>query len=105
MKRGDLVQCDFGNPIGHEPGFKHPALVLSAEEINKHGIVILAPITKTRRNYPTHVELDGPLPIVCYVQCELIRAVSTDRVIKTVGHADEIIMHKVAVILRRIMQL
>lgn len=105
MNRGDIVLCDFGDPIGHEPAFQRPALVVSPEAFNRHGTPIVAPITKTRRGYPTHVELDGPLPVISYVQCELVRAVSDQRVIRSLGRADEVALSQVAVILRRIMSL
>jgi len=78
VNRGQLYLCDFGTPIGHDPGFRRPAVVVSPSELNRNGIPIVLPVTRTRRGYPTHVELDGVLPVVSYAQCELIRAVSAD---------------------------
>ena len=105
MNRGDIVLCDFGDPIGHEPAFRRPALVLSVAAFNRHGTPIVIPVTRTRRDYPTHVELEDALPVTSYVQCELVRAVSKQRVIRTLGQADDVVLSKVAVILRRIMAL
>jgi len=105
MKRGDIVLCDFGKPIGHEPGLLKPAVVLSVAEINNHDIAIVAPVTRTKRGYPTHVEFENPLPVTSYIQCELLRAVSRKRIIKPLGRLDEIAMMKVGIILRRIMAL
>ena len=105
MNRGDLVLCDFGDPVGHEPAFQRPALVVSPEVFNRHGTPIVAPITRTRRGYPTHVELDGALPVTSYVQCELIRAVSDQRVMRHLGRVDDAVMSRVGLILRRIMAL
>ena len=105
MNRGDLVLCDFGDPVGHEPAFWRPALVISATPFNWAGTPIVAPITKTRRGYPTHVELEGVLPVTSYIQCELIRAISAQRLIRHLGHVDEAVLLQLAPILRRIMSL
>ena len=102
---GDLVLCDFGDPIGHEPAFRRPAVVLSATAFNRNGTLIVAPITRTQRGYPTQVELEGPLPVTSYVQCELIRAVSEQRIIRPLGRISEPTMKQIATILRRIMSL
>ena len=105
MNRGDIILCDFGDPMGHEPGFRHPALVISPTMINQHGVLIVVPITKTRRGYPTHVELEGVLPVTSYAQCELVRSVSSQRVVRSLARADEAIMWQVSTVLRRILEL
>ena len=105
VNRGEIYLCDFGAPIGHEPGFRRPAVVVSHPELNRHGVPIVLPVTRTRRGYPTHVELDGVLPVVSYVQCELIRAVSADRLIRPVASLDPAHLAKIDAILRRILDL
>ena len=105
MNRGDIYLCDFGTPIGHEPGFRRPAVVVSRGELSRHGVPIVLPVTRTRRGYPTHVELDGVLPVVSYVQCELIRAVSADRLIRPVASLDAAHLALIEAILRRILDL
>jgi mRNA interferase MazF len=49
--------------------------------------------------------LDGVLPVVSYVQCELIRAVSVDRLIRPVATLDLVHLAKVDAILLRILGL
>jgi mRNA interferase MazF len=105
VTRGDIYLCDFGTPIGHEPGFRRPAVVVSRSELSRHGVPILVPVTRTRRGYPTHVELSDVLPVVSYVQCELIRAVSSDRLIRPVASLDPTHLAKIEAILRRILDL
>ena len=105
VTRGQIYLCDFGTPIGHEPGFRRPVVVVSRSELNHHGVPIVLPVTRTRKGYPTHVELDGALPVVSYVQCELIRAVSTERLIRPVGALDATHLAKIEAILRRILDL
>jgi len=104
VNRGDIVFCDFGDPVGHEPAFRRPALVISAEAMNRHGTPVVLPITRIRRGYPTHVEMEG-LPVTSYIQCELVRAISDERIIRTLGRANASVMSQVAAILRRIMAL
>lgn len=105
VTRGGIYLCDFGSPRGHEPGFRRPAVVVSHDELSRHGVPIVLPVTRSRRGYATHVELNGVLPVVSYVQCELIRAVSADRLGRQVGSLD--VSHLVAIeqILRRIIAL
>jgi mRNA interferase MazF len=105
VNRGDIYFCDFGAPIGHEPGFRRPAVVVSHSELSRHGVPIVVPVTRTRRDYPTHVELSDVLPVVSYVQCELIRAVSADRLIRPVASLDATHLAKIEAILRRILDL
>jgi mRNA interferase MazF len=105
ITRGDIYLVDFGTPAGHEPGFRHPAIVVSADDITRTGTPIVVPITKTKRGYATHVELDGILPMTCYAQCELVRAVSVDRFIRKVGGMDPVPLLAVETILRRILNL
>jgi mRNA interferase MazF len=66
---------------------------------------VVLPITRTRRGYATHVELDGVLPIVSYVQCELIRAVAVDRLLRPVASLDAAHLALIETILRRILDL
>ncbi len=105
VKRGEIFLCDFGSPIGHEPGFRRPAVVVSHDELSRHGVPVVLPVTRTRRGYPTHVELDGVLPVVSYVQCELIRVISVERLIRAVGSVDVVHLARIETILRRILDL
>lgn len=105
VRRAEVYLCDFGSPLGHEPGFRRPAVVVSHDELSRHGVPIVLPVTRTRRGYPTHVELDGVLPVVSYVQCELIRAVSAERLIRPVASLDVVHLARIETVLRRILDL
>lgn len=105
MKRGAIWLCDFGYLSGHEPGFRRPALLISAEEISRRALPVVLPITRTCRGYATHVELEHALPVTSYVQCELIRAVSADRLLRQVGAVDPVDMLRVAKIFARMLDL
>ncbi len=47
IRQGDLVWLDYGDPIGSEPGFRRPALVLQSDAFNQSriGTVICVPLT------------------------------------------------------------
>jgi mRNA interferase MazF len=105
VNRGDVHLCDFGDPIGHEPAFRRPAVVISAPELSRFGLPVVLPVTRTRRGYPTHVELDGVLPVTSYVQCEQIRAVAGERLLTRVGALDAVHLLQVESILRRLLVL
>lgn len=105
MNRGDIYFCDFGDPIGHEQGFRRPALIVSHNEMSRVGIPVVVPISRTRKGYPTHVELEGALSVTSYVQCEQIRAVSAERMIRRIGVADGMAMLQVELTLKRLLGL
>ncbi len=90
--RGDLWLVDFGTPVGHEQGYRRPAVVLSADRLNtaRSGLVIVVPCTTAHRGLPTHVELEpGPsgLRETSYAKAEDIKSVSTDRLVHRLGAA------------------
>jgi mRNA interferase MazF len=95
VRRGDVYLCDFGDPIGREQGFRRPALIVSHDEMARHGLPVVLPITRTKRGYPTHVELEAVLPVTGYVQCEQIRAVSSRRLIRPVGTVGGLTMMRI----------
>lgn len=90
-RRGEVWLVDLGEPIGHEAGAIRPAAVASDDRANTHGLVVVCPITRTRRGYPTHVETapeHSGLDEVSYVQTEQIRTVSTRRLVHRTGVLD-----------------
>jgi mRNA interferase MazF len=103
VNRGDIYLCDFGSPLGHEPAFRRPAVVISATELSRFGLPIVLPVTRTKRDYPTHVEIEGVLPVGSYIQCEQIRAVAAERLLQRVGTLEPIVLLKVDAVLRRIL--
>lgn len=105
MNRGDVYLCDFGDPIGHEQGFWRPAVIVSHNELSRHRLPIVLPVTRTKRGYPTHVELENILPVTSYVQCEQIRTVSADRFIRRLASVGATDILRIELILRRILHM
>lgn len=91
--------------VGHEPGYQRPAMIVSQDDLSRHGLPVVLPISRTRRGYPTHVELEQELPVVSYVQCEQIRVVSADRLIRPLSRAGDLALMRIDLILRRMLGL
>ena len=88
--RGEVWLVDFGTPIGTEQAGRRPAVVVSADRLNESraGVVIVVPCTTTRRNLPSHVEIEpdtSGLSKVSYAKCEDIKSVSDQRLVGRLG--------------------
>jgi mRNA interferase MazF len=106
--RGEVWLVDLGQPIGHEAGAARPALVVSDDPANMHGLVVMCPITRSRRGYPTHVEIErgsSGLDVTSYIQTEQIRTVSTARLTRRLGMADLAALSSVERALRFLLRL
>lgn len=85
MQAGDVVEVDFGLPVGSEPGFVRPAIVVTADLV-LHGrprTIHVVPVTSnTSRSMPTEVVVSATgLRRSSAAQCHLCTAVSVHRVI------------------------
>ena len=99
---------DLGDPIGHESAFRRPAAVVSDDPANRFGLVVVCPISRAQRNYPSRVEVEpgrSGLDRTSYIQCEQIRTISTARLIHSVGDVDHVAMSEVDRILRLLLRL
>jgi len=90
LRRGEVWLTDLGQPVGHEQGYRRPAVIVSASRLNttSGGLVIVVPFTRTRRPSPLHVEVEpGPsgLSETSYAKVQDVRSISTDRLIKRYG--------------------
>jgi mRNA interferase MazF len=91
-RRGEVWLVDFGEPVGREQSGRRPGVIASANALNdsRAGIVIVVPCTTTRRELPSHVELDpasSGLEEVSYAKCEDIKSISDERLIARLGVA------------------
>ncbi|HEV2361446.1 MAG TPA: type II toxin-antitoxin system PemK/MazF family toxin [Acidimicrobiales bacterium] len=93
-RRGEVWLVDFGEPIGHEQAGRRPAVVVSSDRLNESlaGVVIVVPCTTTRRDLPSHVEIDPGrtgLRETSYAKCEDVKSVSDKRLVKRLGVVSE----------------
>lgn len=83
MRAGDLVEVDFGVPAGSEPGFRRPAVVITADGVLEAGprTVHVVPLTSNvDRGFLSDIRLDdGDLDQSSAAQCHLCTVVSVER--------------------------
>lgn len=72
--------------MGHEQAGRRPALVVSANAFNQGpwGLVWVLPLTRIRRPYPFHVEVqpaEAGLSVPCSIMCDQLRSISVGRLL------------------------
>lgn len=82
--RGEIYDVDLGQPIGHEPAFRRPAIVVSNDILNNGPghLVMVVPVTSTFYGLRSHVEVEpgiSGLGHVSYARCDQLRVISTRR--------------------------
>lgn len=82
--RGEVYYVDLGQPVGHEPAFRRPAVVVSVDSFNNGpgGLVVVVPITTVGYGLRSHVELEpasSGLDHASYARCDQLRVVSVER--------------------------
>jgi mRNA interferase MazF len=82
--RGEIHYVDLGQPIGHEPAFRRPAVVVSVDILNNGpgGLVVVVPITTANYGLRSHVELEpagSGLDRTSYARCDQLHVVSVER--------------------------
>ena len=81
--RGEVFYVDLGQPVGHEPAFQRPAVVVSVDILNNGpgGPVVVVPITTVGYGLRSHVELESGssgLDHTSYARCDQLRVVSVE---------------------------
>lgn len=101
LKSGDLVDLDLGMPEGREAGFRHPAVVITAQRIldAEPSVIQVVPLTTTLRGFGSEVSIPpdpaNRLDDVSAAQCQHIRAVSTVRVGSVRGNVGAIAINQI----------
>lgn len=88
--RGEVYDVDLGQPIGHEPAFVRPAVVVSVDTINNGpgGLVVVVPVSSAAYGLRSHVELEpepSGLRHTSFARCDLLRVISTARLLTERG--------------------
>ena len=98
---GDVVELNLGLPEGREAGFRHPAVVVTAQRIlDAHPNVIqVVPLTTTIRRFGSEVTVepgeDNGLRRISAAQCQHVRAVSTGRVEQVRGNVGSAVVTQI----------
>ena len=89
---GDVVDLDLGLPEGSEAGFRHPAIVVTAQRILDHApcVVHVIPLTTTIRGFHSEVTVEpdvvNGLVQRSAAQCQHIRSLSPKRILRARGN-------------------
>lgn len=89
---GDVVEVDLGAPAGREAGFRHPAVLVTAQRIlnGSPSVVHVVPLTTTVRRFHSEIVIQpdkaNGLDALAAAQCQHLRAVSTRRIAATRGN-------------------
>jgi mRNA interferase MazF len=101
---------DFDPTRGHEQAGKRPAVVLSADALNRSqaGLVIGLPVTSKSKGIRSHVRVDPPeggFEVKSYIKCEDIRSVASERLIRRWGRVSPGTMQAVEETVRILLEL
>jgi mRNA interferase MazF len=82
--RGQVYDIDLGRPVGREPAFTRPAVVVSVDAINDGpgDVVAVVPITSAAYGLRSHIEIEpglSGLDHVSHARCDQVRVISTKR--------------------------
>jgi mRNA interferase MazF len=89
---GDVVDLDLGAPEGREAGFRHPAVVVTAQRIldATPAVIHVVPLTSTLRGFHSEIVLApddvNGLSVESAAQCHHIRSVSPTRILEVRGN-------------------
>lgn len=98
LTSGDVVDLDLGTPVGREAGFRHPAVVITAQRIldNEPSVVHVVPLTTTIRRSGSEVQLlpdeRNGLDARSAAQCQHLRSVSSERVAAGRGNLGPVVL-------------
>jgi mRNA interferase MazF len=89
---GDVVDLELGMPEGREAGFRHPAVLVTAQRVldAAPSVVHVVPLTTTIRAFHSEIVIEpddgNGLDDVSSAQCQHIRAVSPRRILDVRGN-------------------
>jgi mRNA interferase MazF len=108
--RGEIWLAALSPTRGHEQAGTRPVLVLSTDPFN-HGpasLVVVTPLTTTDRANPLRVPIDPPNGGVrerSFAMPDMVRSISTDRLVRCWGCVAEATMREVEDRLRILLEL
>ena len=102
MRRGEIWWADFGVPVGSEPGYRRPVLVVQADSFNQSKIatVIVIPLTKNLQlaAAPGNVVCSARQTGLCarsVVNVSQLAAVNRNRLTEQVGAVPGALLHRI----------
>jgi len=110
LNRGEVWFGDLDPIQGHEQGGPRPLLIVSVNAFHRgpSGLVVVLPITRTRRPIAFHVSIEsgeGGLRASSAILCDQIRTITAERLRERWGHVSETTLRSVEERLRRLLNL
>jgi mRNA interferase MazF len=111
LTSGDVVDLDLGLPAGREAGFRHPVVVVTAQEIldESANVIQVVPMTSTLREFGSEVrviaEVGVGLDVDSSAQCQHIRSISVDRVELVRGNVGPALLSEIRQVLALILDI
>lgn len=107
MIRGDVYLAELDPSQGSEQAGTRPVIIVSRDAINRVSpVVIVVPLAlrgNRNRILPSHVEIkmgDGGLTADSVALCEQVRAISTTRLRRSLGHLTGAALSQISVALK-----
>lgn len=97
LTSGEIVDLELGTPEGREAGFRHPAILVTAQRIldADPSVVHVVPLTSTIRSFGSEITIEpddtNGLDVVSAAQCQHIRAISPGRIMGARGNVGKIV--------------
>ena len=110
LTSGDVIDLDLGLPTGNEAGFRHPAIVVTAQEILDHKptVIHVVPLTSTIRSSPSEITISAKhsgLKKTSAAQCQHIRAISAARIENVRGNVGTVDLLRIREVLALLLDL
>lgn len=108
---GDVVDLDLGAPAGREAGFRHPVVIVTAQEIldESANVIQVVPLTSTLREFGSEIRVvaDGKNGLAgdSSAQCQHSRSVSVDRVDSARGNVGPAVLSEIRQVLGLILDI
>ncbi len=110
LVRGDVWDADFYPVRGREQAGRRPAVVLSADIMNRgpSELIYAVPVTSRERRVRSHVRVEPPeggLTVPSFVMCEQLRVFAVQRLLRRRGAISAQTLDEIAYRLRILLDL
>jgi len=111
LNSGDVVAVDLGSPVGREAGYRHPAVVITAQRLldASPSVVQVVPLTSMVRGFASEVEVEADpsngLDHQSAAQCQHVRAVATGRLADVQGNVGSSVLAQIREVLGLILDM
>lgn len=101
LTSGDVVDLDLRLPQGREAGFRHPAVVVTAQRVldARPTVIQVVPLTTSIRSFGSEIRVEpdvlNGLDRVSAAQTQHVRAVSTRRLAQVRGNVGPTVLAEI----------